>query len=76
MPIYKMAMEEASCGADFPGRDMSGICPILWVLFAFVPFFHLALEALDIRPGKAFLHGKDAFALAPHPCTDSAHGVK
>ena len=37
---------------------------MLWVLFTLVLFFHIALEALDIRQSKVFLHGKDAFALA------------
>ncbi len=45
---------------------MGGICRFVWVLFAFVLFFHISLEALDIRQSKAFLHGKEAFALA-HP---------
>jgi F0F1-type ATP synthase membrane subunit b/b' len=55
---------------------MGGICTILWVLFALVLFFHIALEALT-KPKQGFLHEKNAFTLAHLiDCTDSTHGMK
>jgi hypothetical protein len=43
---------------------VSGICTIIWVLLASVPFSHIPLEELNICQCKPFLHEKDEFALA------------